>query len=191
VRGKKAYRWRAKDSKTRFKLFGLLTRNRSYEQGAKKLYMSIKERCYPQFIEAKRKGRKIIFVSDKLEHYKKGFNKFFRNVAELRFGVPIKCQKYGYKHNNNPIERDNREVKQRYRPMIGFKKASSANVILDFFDIYDNYIDKQRIKRKSKKTKKWITGEKRWRTPAERARIRLDLGDNYQFLNLIRVSKIK
>lgn len=168
-----------------------MTRKRSYEQGAKKLYKSIKSRCYDQFLEAKKKGKKIIFVSDELEHYKKGFNKFFRNVAELRFGVSIKCRKHGYKHNNNPIERDNREVKQRYHTMIGFKKARSANIILDFFDIYDNYIDKQRIKRKSKKTKKWITLEKRFRTPAERANIKLDLGNAHQFLNLIRVSKSK
>ena len=157
-----------------------MTRKRSYEQGAKKLYKSIKERCYGQFLVAKKKGKKIIFVSDELEHYKKGFNKFFRNVAELRFGVPIKCRKYGYKHNNNPIERDNREVKQRYHSMIEFKKVISANTILDFFDMYDNYIDKIRLK-----------GEKRWRTPAERANIRLYLGDTRQFLNFIRVSKSK
>ena len=168
-----------------------MTKKRSYEQGTKKLYKSIKERCYDQFLEAKKKGKKIIFVSDKLEHYKKGFKKYFGNVAELRFGVPIKCKKYGYKHNNNCIERDNREVNQRYHSMIGFEKISSANTILDFFDIYDNYIDKQRIKRKSKKTKKWITIEKKLRTPAERANIKLDLGNRYQFLNLIRVSKIK
>lgn len=168
-----------------------MTRKRSYEEGAKKLYKSIKERCYDQFLEAKKKGKKLIFVSDRLEHYRKGFKKYFGNVAELRFGVPIKCRKYGYKHNNNCIERDNREVKQRCRPMMGFENISSANTLIDFFDIYDNYIGKRKIKRKSKKTKKWITIEKRLRTPAERANIKLDLGNAYQFLNLIRVSKIK
>lgn len=157
-----------------------MTRKRTYEQGAKKLYKSIRDRCYDQFLEAKKKGKKLIFVSDELGHYRRGFNKFFRNIAELRFGVPIKCRKYGYKHNNNPIERDNREVKQRYHSMIEFKKVRSANTILDFFDLYDNYIDKIRLK-----------GEKRWRTPAERANIKLDLGDKYRFLSLIKVSKIK
>ena len=122
-------------------------------------------------------------MSDKLEHYKKGYKKYFWNIAELRFGVPIKCQKYGYKHNNNCIERDNREVKQRYHSMIGFENLSSANTILDFFDIYDNYIDKQIIKRKSKKTKKWITLQKRLRTPSERAGIMLELGKKHRFLN--------
>ena len=156
---KNSHRWRVKDSK---------------------IYKSIKDRCYEQFIERKKKGKKIIFVSDKLGHYKKGFNKFFRTIAELRFGISIKQKKHGYKHNNNTIERDNREVKQRYHSMIEFKKIRSANTILDFFDLYDNYIDKIRLK-----------GEKKWRTPAERANIKLDLGDNYYFLNLIRVSKIK
>lgn len=154
-------------------------RKRSYT-AVKKLYRSIKERCYDQFLERKKKGKKIIFVSDKLYHYKKGFNLYFRNVAELRFGISIKQKKHGYKHNNNVIERDNREVKQRYRPMIGFKEIHSANTLLDFFDLYDNYITKIRV-----------DGEKRWRTPAERAGIDLDLGENHYFLNLIRVSKIK
>ena len=36
------------------------------------------------------------------------------------------------------------------------------------------------------KEKKWIPKEKRWRTPADRARIRLKLGDTYQLLKLIR-----
>jgi len=84
---------------------------------------------------------------------------FFRTIAELRFGISIK---------------------QRYHSMIEFKKIRSANTILDFFDLYDNYIDKIRLK-----------GEKKWRTPAERANIKLDLGDEYYFLNLIRVSKTK
>ena len=142
--------------------------------------MSIKERCYEQFIERAKKGKKIVFVSDKLENYKIGFNKFFRNVAELRFGIAIKQKKHGYKHNNNVIERDNREVKQRYRPMVGFKNIISANTILDFFDLYDNYITKIRFK-----------GEKKWRTPAERADIKLNLRDTHFFLNLIKVSKTK
>jgi len=171
---KNAYRWRAKDSKTKFKLFGLLTEQRSYENGTKILFKTIKNKCGTQFIERAKRGRKIVFVSDKLGHYKKGFNKYFRYVAELRFGISIKQKKYGYKHNNNVIERDNREVKQRYYPMIGFKELNSANNVLDLLDTYDNYIE-----------------DKENKTPAQRAGIELNLGKRYQFLNLIKVSKIK
>ena len=161
-------------------MFGLLTEKRSYEDGAKKLYQSIKSRCYTQFLARKKTGKKIVFVSDKLEHYKKGFNKFFVKVALHRFGVSIKQKSYGYKHNNNCIERANREVKQRYHSMIGFKELQSANTILDFLDIYDNYITAIRLPK-----------EKKWRTPAQRANIQLDLGEDYHFLNLIKVSKSK
>ena len=157
-----------------------MTAKRSYGKGTKVLYKTLKERFYDQFIERAKQKKKIVFVSDKLAHYKKGFNKFFRNIAELRFGISIKQKKYGYKHNNNVIERDNREVKQRYHSMIEFKSIKSANTLLDFFDIYDNFITKIRRKK-----------EKRFRTPAERAEIRIDLGETYRFLNLIRVSKIK
>jgi transposase-like protein len=171
---KNTYRWRAKDSKTKLKLFGLLTEQRSYENGAKVLFKSIKNKYGAQFIERAKQGKKIIFVSDKLGHYKKGFNKYFRYIAELRFGISIKQKKHGYKHNNNVIERDNREVKQRYYPMIGFKELNSANNVLDLLDTYDNYIE-----------------DKENKTPAQRAGIELNLGKRYQFLNLIKVSKIK
>ena len=171
---KNVYRWRAKDSKTKFKLFGLLTEQRSYENGTKILFKTIKNKCFSQFIEREKQKKKIVFVSDKLGHYKKGFNKYFRYVAELRFGISIKQKKHGYKHNNNVIERDNREVKQRYYPMIGFKELNSANNVLNFLDIYDNYIEETKNK-----------------TPAQRAGIELNLGKKYQFLKLIKVSKIK
>ena len=71
--------------------------------------------------------------------------KFFRNIAKLRFGVPIKCRKYGHKRNNNCIKRVRREVKQGYCTMIEFKKVKSENAVLDFFDMYDNCIDKIRL----------------------------------------------
>lgn len=157
-----------------------MTAKRSYEKGTKVLYKTLKERFYDQFIERARQKKKIAFVSDKLAHYKKGFNKFFRNLAVLKFGISIRQKKHGCKYNNNTIERDNREVKQRYHSMIEFKSIKSANTILDFFDIYDNFITKIRRKK-----------EKRFRTPAERADIMIDLGETHQFLNLIRVSKTK
>ena len=78
------------------------------------------------------------FTTDKLEHYRKGFKKYFWNVATLTHGVPIKCGKYGLKRNNN-------------------------------------YIDVQKL-----------FAEKNWRTPAERAKIKLDLGNRFQLLNLIK-----
>ena len=45
--------------------------------------------------------------------------------------------------------------------------------------------------KKSRKEKKWIFKERRWRTPAERARIKTDLGDKFQLLNLIKKSYVE
>ena len=42
--------------------------------------------------------------------------------------------------------------------------------------------------KKSKKENKWASKEKKWRTPAERAKIKLELGDKFQLLNLIKQS---
>src|SRR3989338_9764056 len=90
-------RWVSKDRKTKFRIFGKLSETKEYGDGAKLLFTTIKRKYKPQFIEAKRLGKKKKFVTDKLEHYKKGYNKYFRTLALLSFGVSIKQQKYDYK----------------------------------------------------------------------------------------------
>ena len=42
--------------------------------------------------------------------------------------------------------------------------------------------------RKLTKEKKLISRDKKWRTPSERAKIKLDLGNKFQLLNLIKNS---
>lgn len=147
---------------------------RILDAGAKLLFSTIKQKYYDQFLEAKKSGKKIKFVSDKLEHYRKGFNKFFRNIADLQFGVSIKQQKYGYKHNNNYIERDHQYSKDRTKIMRHFKEQESADKILNFFDICYNFIDEQKLK-----------NEKTFRTPAQRADIQVQLPQSYRLLNFI------
>src|SRR3989344_2456440 len=100
------YRWVSKDRGTKYRINSLSTRNRKYETGAKKIFKDIKDRFMPQFLEAKKKGKKFNFTSDKLEHYKKGYKKYFYNIATINHGVSIKAKKGGLKHNNNCIERD-------------------------------------------------------------------------------------
>jgi transposase-like protein len=154
-----------------------LTRTKKYEYAAKKLFSYLKEKFYDQFLERKKQGKKIKFVSDDLEHYMKGYKKYFYNVAEIEHGVPIACRKYGYEHNNNVAERDNQRVKQRYKVMRNFLYVKSANLILDFFDIHYNFIDETKLK-----------GEKKSKTPAQRAGIELNLGKKYKLLELIKKS---
>jgi len=120
----------------------------------------------------------------------KGFNKFFRNVAKLTHGVPIKAKKAGLEHNNNCIERDHQYSRKLEKNARGHKSIGGVSALFDIGDIYYNYIDKQRLMRKCKKTKKWIPKEKTWRTPAERAEIKLDTGKRYQLLNLIKLAHV-
>ena len=172
VNKKDVYRWSAKDKNTKFRLYGCLTAKRDYETGAKPLFIYLKRKYYDQFLARKKVEQKIRFVTDKLAHYKKGFNKYFRNTAELTYGVSIKAKKKGLKYNNNCIERDHQYNKQRYSSMRGFKDLESANDILNFFDIHYNFIDKQKIRGKLK-------------TPAEAAWINLNLEDKYRLLKLM------
>ncbi|MBI2647406.1 DDE-type integrase/transposase/recombinase [Candidatus Woesearchaeota archaeon] len=176
----------SKDRKTKFRINAFSSKKRSYEQGAKKVYADIKKRFYDQFLKAKKEGKKFDFRTDKLEHYKKGFKKYFCNVATLTFGVPIKCKKYGLKRNNNCIERDHQYSRKLEKNSRGNKDSDGISAVFDLADAYYNYIDKQRLRKKSRKEKKWVWKEKRWRTPAERAKIKIKLGDKYSLLNLIK-----
>ena len=167
----------SKDRKTKFRINAFSSRKRSYEQGAKKIYKNIKVRFYKQFLDAKNKDKKFNFRTDKLGHYKKGFTKYFYNAATLTFGVSIKQLKYDLTRNNNCIERDHQYSRALEKNSRGHKGFEGLSALFDLGDAYYNYIDKQKL-----------AGEKMWRTPAERAKIKLELGDEFQLLNLIKQS---
>lgn len=116
-------------------------------------------------------------TSDKLAHYKKGFNKYFRNVATLTHGVPIKCRKYKLKRNNNPVERDHQYSRKLEKNSRGHKSFDGINALFNLGDVYYNYIDKQKL-----------LDEKSWRTPADRAEIKLNLGERYWLLNFMKLA---
>ena len=109
----------------------------------------------------------------------------------MTFGVPIGCIKYGLKRNNNCIERDHQYSRTLENNSRGHKSFDGVSALFDVGDAYYNYIDKQRLMRKSRKDKKWRYIEKRWRTPAERVRIKLDIGSKYQLLNLIKLAYVE
>ena len=98
-------------------------------------------------------------------------------MATLTFGVSIKQKNYGLKRNNNCIERDHQYSRALEKNSRGHKDFAGISALFDLGDAYYNYIDKQKL-----------SGEKRWRTPAERAKIKLELGDKFQLLNLIKQS---
>jgi len=152
------------------------------------LYKNIKDRFYNQFLVAKEKGKKIKFTTDCLGNYMKGFNKFFRYVADVTHGVPIKAKKAGLEHNNNCIERDHQYSRKLEKNARGHKSIEGISALFDIRDIYYNFIDKQRLMKKCKKTKKLVPKEKRWRTPAERAMIKLKIGEKLQLLEVIKLA---
>jgi hypothetical protein len=81
------------------------------------------------------------------------------------------------KRNNNCIERDHQYSRALEKNTRGHKDIEGISSLFDLADAYYNYIDKQRL-----------STEKTWKTPAERAKIRLHLGETYQLLNLIKKS---
>ena len=128
--------------------------------------------CYAQILERYLEERKkppdkrrlIIFVSDKFANYKNAWRKLFYRVTELHFGVPIACKKYGLRHNNNPVERHNREIGRRVDALNVFQTHVGASATLTLCKFVYNYV-----------TPHTSLGGK---TPAEAAGLELPLGRN-------------
>ena len=85
----------------------------------------------------------IIFVSDKFGNYKAAWKRLFYRVTKLRFGVPIACKKYGLDHNNNSVERHNRELSRRFDTLNVFQTHLGAESTFTLCKIIHNYISPQ------------------------------------------------
>ena len=170
MNGKDHYDLNCIDHKTKYITAHLFVEKRTLEKCIEFL-RQIKTSCYEQILERYNQKRKIIFVSDKFGNYKGAFNKLFFHVATLHFGVPIKAKVGGLKHNNNPIERYNGDIKDRIKIMRGeFRNFKKAEAFLNLKRIIHNFVNPHSS----------LEGK----TPAEAAEIDLELGRN-KLLNLI------
>ena len=116
----------------------------------------------------------IIFVLDKFGNYKAAWKRLFYRVTKLRFGVPIACKKYGLDHNNNSVERHNRELSRRFDTLNVFQTHLGAESTSTLYNIIHNYISPHNT----------LKGK----TPAEAAELFLPLGEN-KLLNLISLAR--
>lgn len=158
------------DSKTKYITAHLFVEKRTFQKCVDFLNQ-IKITCYDQMLKMYEQNKKIIFVSDGFENYRNAFNKLFFRVAKLTFGVPISYRKYGLEHNNNPIERENGNIKDRLKIMRGgFGSFQGAEGFLNMRRVIHNFVNPHQ-------------GLKE-RTPAEEANINLKLKRN-KLLKLI------
>ncbi|MDP3027211.1 MAG: DDE-type integrase/transposase/recombinase [Nanoarchaeota archaeon] len=179
VKKKDCYDLNAIDSKTKYILAHLFVDKRT-KQKCYEFLKQIKDSCYEQIIETynqekykKVEDRKLIeFTCDKFANYGSAFSRLFYRIANLSFGVPIACIKYGLKHNNNPIERYNGKIKDRIKNIrSGFKSFDDAKCFMNLRRIIHNFVNPNQ--------------QLQGKTPAEMAEINLKLGRN-KLLNLIR-----
>ena len=167
------------DNKTKYITAHLFVEKRTLAKCVEFL-SQIKETSYEQILKhykkemdkPKDKRKLITFVCDGFENYKNTFNKIFFRVAKINFGVPIKAKAAGLKHNNNPIERENGNIKDRIKIMRGgFGSFEGAETFLNLRHIIHNFVNPhQGLKGK---------------TPAEEAEIALPLARN-KLLGLIK-----
>ena len=175
------YRLTAIDSKTKFVIAELVVKERTLK-ACLAFLRQIKNWCYPQMLsrykeelkKPAKKRRLIIFVSDKFGNYKSAWKKLFYRVTKLRFGVPIACKKYKLKHNNNHVERHNRELSRRFDALNVFQTHLGAQSTSTLCRIIHNYINPHTM----------LNG----RTPAEAAELKMHLGEN-KLLGLIELAK--
>ena len=150
----------------------------------KKFLMQIKRICYEQILKRYlfekykpiKKRKLITFVCDGCPTFKSAFNILFARVAKLVFGIPIRY-KLGVKHNNNAIERYNKEIKRRIIVFGSFRSFEGARIFLSFRATIYNFVNPH--------------SELNGLTPAEAAEIFIPLGKD-RLLNLIKyVSKLR
>lgn len=166
---RKCYCIHAIDSGTRYNLESVLSWRRDLE-AFRRFFRKLKERIGEQvravFRQQRhkpaRKRKLVTFVSDKWGPIERAFNAFFYRIAKLVRGVPIACRRYGLRFNNNPIERHNQHVKQRYKVMRCFKSFASAEAFLTLYRAVYNFV----------RSHKGLNG----RTPADRAIVNFSPG---------------
>lgn len=166
------------DSKTKFILSEFFVEKKDIP--SVKIFLSkIKRICWKQILERydsekhkpENERKLITFVCDGCETYRTVFNILFRRVAKLVFGIPIKYRKFGVLHNNNAIERYNKEIKRRLVVFGSFRSLEGARMFLSMKSIIYNFINPH--------------SELNGRTPAQAAGIKIELGEN-RLLNLIK-----
>jgi len=179
VKKEHGYDLNAIDNKTKYVLAHSFVEERTKEKTIeflKQIKITCNEQILQVYLKEKYKeveDRELItFVSDGFENYKNAFNKLFRRVAKLQFGVPIACKKYGLEHNNNPIERYNGSLKDRLKTLRGgFGSFEGAEHFLNLKHIVYNFINPHM--------------QLKGKTPAEEASIDLKL-ERQKLLNLIK-----
>lgn len=174
VKGRYSYDINVIDNKTKFILSEIFVRERTLRK-CKALLKKVKSWCYEQIMDLYRREKKLIcFVADKFSNYYSAWKRLLARITEMTAGVPIACKRYGLKHNNNPIERYNREIGRRVDAINVFQTFNGADEFFALRTIIYNYINPH--------------GSLSGKTPAEEAEIHLDLGQN-RLLNLIKYAR--
>lgn len=135
------------DSKTKFILSELFVVKKDLGS-VKQFLLPIKKGCYKQILEIyrkekgkpKKKRKLIVFVCDGCPTFKTAFNILFGRVAKLVFGISIKYKKFGVKHNNNAIERYNKEIKRRIIVFGSFRSYEGARTFLSLRAMLYNFV---------------------------------------------------
>jgi transposase-like protein len=174
VKGTYCYDVNVIDNKTKFIPSELFVHERSLEK-CKVLLKRVKTWCYEQIMQQyHQKKKRINFVADKFSNYYIAWKRLFSRITEMTAGIPIACKRYGLKHNNNTIERYNRELGRRMDAIDVFQSFEGAKEFFGLRNIIYNYINPHTS----------LKG----RTPAEAAGIKMSLGQN-KLLNLIKYAK--
>lgn len=159
AKGKYVYCWNAIDSESRFLLASLISEGREISD-ARKLFQKAKEIA---------KAKPSVIITDGLASYKKAIRREF-GTGMTDETEHIKLESVRSHINNNKIERFHNTFRERDKTMRGFQKNKTAQLYANGFRNYYNFIRPHTTL---------------GMTPAERAGITLNLGQN-KWLGLIK-----
>jgi transposase-like protein len=137
----------AVDSGTGYELEAMLAKRRdlpTYDRFFKRLKRRLGRQIRGVFRRERHKPPKrrklVTFVSDRWGPIRRAFNRYFYRIAKLVFGVPIACKRFGLRFNNNPVERRNGDIKQRYKVMRCFKSFRMAQAFVCLYTVVINFV---------------------------------------------------
>ncbi|MFH0861435.1 MAG: DDE-type integrase/transposase/recombinase [Candidatus Altiarchaeota archaeon] len=160
IAGKKKWQWNVMDKDSRFLLGSHITDQRYIEDASKHLSKARKQAgTTPEYL-----------FTDGLQAYNKA------SKSQLGITKHFRCPTIrSHRENNNAIERYHNTVRERDKVIRSYKNNKTAQVLVDGFNDYYNYIREHQA----------LEGQ----TPAQKAGIILNLGQN-KWMGLLRQSVI-
>jgi transposase-like protein len=128
--GRNEWFWETIDEESRFLVASHLSETQSLEDTIE---------VFRKALEISTQRPKVVFLEGSMQ-YDQAFNRVFYSRYKVEKVEMVKGTGIRSRETNNIVERLHETIKERVRPMRGFKNEDSAKLILDGYTTYYNYV---------------------------------------------------